>query len=180
MASSTHVLCAILVATTVPADAATFEFYEGNNCTQTKLGSIDTGLHTPAQPTMSLNLQQFSGIPMPLLAFVFWRSGGWNDEARSVRVTSKWRTRSEYRRADLSVWDHPRGPAGSRDDYVRVIVDDVRSVPERGVCVGSFENNFNRGGVRLERFPQNGIDGKISRIVTKCDANCQNDKVGPQ
>ena len=56
----------------------------------------------------------------------------------------------------------------------------VEDMPERGVCVRSFENNFNRDGVRLERYPQNGIDGKISRIETRCDASCVGDKVGPR
>ena len=176
MKSSMFALLATLIAA-APAHAATFEFYEGNNCTQKKLGSIDTALHNASRPTATLNLQQFNGIPMPLVPFVFWRSGGWNDEARSVRVTSKWRNRLEHRRARVTVFDSPGGSTG--DDYVRVIVDDVRNIPEAGICVRSFERNFNRDGVRLDRFPQNGIDGKISRIETKCDASCVADRVGP-
>lgn len=176
MKRATYTLCAILFAMTAPAHAATFEFYEGNNCTQKKLGSVDTTLHDKQGATWSLNLQRFGGIPTPLLPHVFWRTGGWNDETRSVRVTTKWRNQSEHRRARLTVFDSPSG--STRDDYVRVIVDDVRNIPERGVCVRSFENNFNRDGVRLERYPQNGIDGKISRIESRCDASCVGDKVG--
>ena len=172
-------LAAILpMAWAAPAEAAIFEFYEGNNCTQKKLGSVDTALHDKrVLPFWSVNLQKNAGIPNALLPFVVWRFGGWNDEARSVRVSTNWRHTAEHRRAQVTVYDSPGG--STSDDWVRIIVDDVQRVPERGVCVGTLENNLNRDGVRLERHPKNGIDGKISRIETLCDIACVRNKVGP-
>ncbi len=167
-----------LLCAAAPANAAIFEFYEGNNCTQRKLGSVDTALHDKRlMPVWNINLQKNAGVPNVLLPFVVWKFGGWNDEARSVRVSTNWRHVAEHRRAQLTVYDSPHG--SKSDDWVRIIIDDVQRVPDRSVCVGSLENNFNRDGVRLERHPKNGIDGKISLIETICDIVCVRNKVGP-
>lgn len=178
MRNSTFALFTIPMATTAPAHAATFESYEGINGMQKKLCSVDTALHTVGRPTWSLNLQQFGGDPMPPAPFVFWQPAGWNDETRSMHGTSKWRNRSEHRRARLTVFDNLNG--SKKDDYLHVVVNNVRNIPDRGVCVRPLENNFNHGGVRSVRFAQNGIDDKISRAETLCDSSCVADKVGPR
>ena len=169
---------AAALGSSAPASATVFEFFEGNDCTQSKLGSVDTAVHEKRLlPFWNISLKKNWVVPQEFVPFVIWGSG-WNDEARSVRVFSNWRHTPDYRFAQLTVYDSPSG--SKDDDWVRVIVDDVQAVPEEGVCVGSFENNFARDGVRLERHPKNGIDGKISLLETMCDFNCKADKVGPE
>lgn len=152
-----------------PAHAATFEFFEGNNCTQQKLGGLNTIDHRAGRDRITVLSRVFRTgalpIPLPVQA--------WNDEARSVRITSEWRRQQEPRTARVSLYDSPARK--KTDDWVVVVVRDVTQIPAAGICVGSFERRFDRDGVFLERHPNNGLDGKISYIASDCNAACRAD-----
>lgn len=151
-----------------PASAATFEFFEGNNCTQKKLGGVNTMDHLQHGrdkiTVLSRNIVNFAGIPVS-------SRQPWNDEARSVRITTDWRRQKEPRTSRVAIYDSP--DARRDDDWAVIVVRDVMLIPPDGVCVGSFERRFDRDGVFLERHPQNGLDGKISFIISHCDAGCR-------
>lgn len=145
----------------LPAHAASIQFFEGNNCTQSPLEGFNTDRYI-------FNVNLTSGTLGARIV-----NGGWNDEARSVRILSHWRTKRDLRRFVLEVYDHPKGR--DHDDWARIIVRDARLIPPEGVCIGSFERAFNRNGVAIERHPNNGLDGKVSRVVLVCDAACKSD-----
>ena len=173
----TLLAAAILAAasTGTPAQAVIFEYFEGNNCTQKKLGAGDsskmtsdvarTNLRLPGRDLATAIVVFASPWAAPLL------SGGYNDEIRSVRVTSNWRTVREPRSAAIAFYDDPKG--AEDDDWARLYVSDATLIPDEGVCVGSFEKAFSRYGLRLERHPKIGLDGKISHIKFFCDAACR-------
>mgnify|MGYP003575408351 CR=1 FL=1 len=149
-----------LMVAAAPAAATDFQFFEGNNCSQDGL----FGYESRTQVDLKYDLYDA-------------RRGRANDEARSVRVTSNWKHRPDTRRFELKIADHPSG-SGS-DDYVILVIDDVRKIPADGVCIGSFERNFDRHGIRLERHPRNGLDGKVSYVYGICNAACRADIAVP-
>lgn len=155
MKTRTIAAAAIIAASAwgAPACAASFQFFEGNNCTQAALGAI--------------NHEQLAGYTgRSLVPGQF----GWNDEARSVLIRSNWRTTVEPRQMDIEIFDSPEW--SKDDDWVKIVVKDAMLIPPEGVCVKSFERPFNRDGVYIELHPNNGLDGKVSRISLNCDAAC--------
>lgn len=150
------IIAAAIIATSAwgaPAYAASFQFFEGNNCTQAALGAI--------------NHEKLAGYSKwSLVPGQF----GWNDEARSVLIRSNWRTTVEPRQMDIDIFDSPEW--SKDDDWVKIVVKDAMLIPPEGVCVKSFERPFNRDGVYIELHPNNGLDGKVSRISLNCDAAC--------
>ena len=162
LALSVAALVGIIAAS--PAQAASFQFFEGNNCRQKALGVIDQDRMNGAARSYLLRAGNQS-----FLSTGTWH--GWNDEARSVRITSNWQTVSEPRRMTLTLFDSPGEKKD--DDWARIVVSDATLIPPEGVCVGSFERPFNRNGISLERHPDNGLDGKVSVIYLDCDAACR-------
>lgn len=159
---------ALVVAVTTPASASIIEFYEGNNCTQKKLGGLNTAEHlsTGKDKVIILNrdIIRVMGIPMS-------NAHPWNDEARSARITSNWRDEREPRTSYVSIFDNPNASKG--DDWARIHIRDATLIPPEGVCVGSFERNFSREGIYLERYPHNGLDGKVSVVNSWCNSACR-------
>lgn len=151
-----------------PANAVVFEFFEGNNCTQDRLGGFNTIEHIgdkiDYRYVLSPTVWKFAGITTS-------NSQPWGDEARSVRITSNWRRQREPRTARLEVYDNPDGKRD--DDWVAIIVRDAELIPAEGMCIRTFERPLDRNGVFLERHPQNGLDGKISFIRSICNAGCR-------
>lgn len=165
------------LAIATPSHAVIFQFYEGNNCTQDSLGSLDVDkLVDDNETIVALNLANPSARAMALLNPAFLPAllrGGWNDEARSVRIISNWRVVREPRTARLLVADSPSG--STNDDWTVIRVTDATQIPESGLCIGSFERPFNRSGVTVELHPHNGLDGKVSHLELRCDTACRRD-----
>lgn len=155
-------------AVATPASATIIEFYEGNNCTQKKLGGANLRVHLDNDADrvviLSRNIVRAIGIPIS-------NANPWNDEARSARITTNWRAVREPRGISVTIYDSP--DAKKNDDWARIVIRDATLIPPEGVCIGSFERNFDRNGVYLERYPHNGLDGKISYIQSNCDAACR-------
>lgn len=154
------------IAAACPAQASSFQFFEGNNCTQKALGAIDQDRMNGGARSYLLRAGNQS-----FLSTGTWH--GWNDEARSVRITSNWRTVSEPRRMVLTLFDSPGEKKD--DDWARIVVSDATLIPAEGVCVGSFERPFGRNGISIERHPDNGLDGKVSVIYLDCNSACRAD-----
>lgn len=158
------------------ANAAIVEFFEGNNCTQDLLMSLDTA--TMGVQKLPLKDHRVLGTftvggglkGIPVVPGVLSIRSGLNDEIRSARISSNWRRQQEPRGGRITVFDSPEGR--TNDDWVVMVIHDATLIPEEGVCVGSFERNFDRDGVYLERHPHNGLDGKISMIHTECGVDC--------
>lgn len=163
-------LFALACAVATPASAASFQFFEGNNCTQKVLGAIDQDTRQGSTVYDREYLLRSGGESF----FSNSSFHNWNDEARSVRITSNWRTVSEPRRISVSVFDSP--DEKTNDDWARITVTDAMLIPEEGVCVGSFQRPFARYGITLERHPSNGLDGKVSVIYLDCNAACRANK----
>lgn len=172
----TLLAAAILAAasTGTPAQAVIFEYFEGNNCTQKKLGASDVGnLRNEVlgwnMKRVGEDLRRVALVFVPFIAPIMTNT--YNDEIRSLRVTSNWRTLREQRSAVIAVYDDPNGK--TNDDWAKLYVSDATLIPDEGVCIGSFERAFSGYGMRLERHPNNGLDGKISHIKFFCDAACR-------
>lgn len=151
-----------------PASATTFEFFEGNNCSQDRLGGTNTIEHlrskSDAYPILSPTIWKFAGITTS-------NSQPWGDEARSVLITTNWKRQREPRTGKIYIYDDPHGKKS--DDWVIIVIQDAEQIPASGLCIGTFERPFDRNGVFLERHPQNGLDGKISYITSLCQAACR-------
>lgn len=171
MRHRSRLIAAILaLAAPAAAHASTFEFYEGNNCTQDKLGGINLDDHlTSGQDEITI----LSGSVLRIVGIPIGSRQPWHDEARSVRVTTGWTHTREPRTARISIYDSP--DAKRDDDWVVIRVSDATQIPPEGICIGSFEKNFDQAGVYLERHPKNGLDGKISYVGSTCDAACRDD-----
>ena len=160
-----------------PAHAVIFQYFEGNNCTQKRLGASDVGeLANWNMDSNSWNLKAKQATERSVIIFFApflnpFTPKTFNDEIRSVLVLSNWRTVREARNPTFTVYDSPEGR--TNDDWARIHVTDASLIPEEGVCVGTFEKAFNKYGVRLERHPVNGLDGKISHLEVSCDAACR-------
>ena len=150
------------------AHAATLEFFEGNNCTQDRLGGTNTIEHLrsggDAYSILSPEIWKFAGITTS-------NSQPWGDEARSVLITTNWKRQREPRTGKIYIYDDPHGKKS--DDWVVIVIRDAEQIPANGLCIGTFERPFDRNGVFLERHPQNGLDGKISYITALCQATCR-------
>ena len=82
-----------------------------------------------------------------------------NDAARSVKLQGVRAGRV------IEVYDSPK--ASTADDWTRITV--LRDMGENETeCVGTFEQNLTNDTVRVEYFPHNGLDGKVSVIRIKC------------
>ena len=161
-------LAVVAAITAQSASAATLEFFEGNNCTQNKLGGTNTishiGMSADSYAVLSPTVWKFAGITTS-------NSQPWNDEARSVLITTNWKRQREPRTGRIVIYDSPK--ADKSDDWVAIIIQDAEQIPASGLCIGTFERPFDRNGVFLERHPQNGLDGKISFISSQCNAACR-------
>jgi len=88
------------------AHAATLEFFEGNNCSQDRLGGTNTIKHLrgggDAYPILSPTIWKFAGITTS-------NSQPWGDEARSVLITTNWKRQREPRTGRIYIYDDRRG-----------------------------------------------------------------------
>ena len=133
------------------AQANDLFFYEGNNCTQSRLFSYDT------RRFANDNCQNSGACD------------GNNDEARSVLVMP-----GAKARARIQVFDDPK--ASSADDFTIIEITNPQQIPAAGYCVGSFERDTRAHGVLVEHGHHNGLDGKISRVRVLPNPG---DRIGP-
>jgi len=113
-------------------------FYERNNAD----AGGDTSCVVPAGPNHSL------GLPS---------RGCENDEIRSLKL------RGIAKGTRISLYDSQSG--GTNDDYT--IIDIKRDIGfNEAVVVGSFEQSYENSDVKVLYNRNNGLDGKVSRIVT--------------
>lgn len=141
-----------------PAAAVTFEFFEGNNCRQSMIGAYNY-----VHPAGALSrIDQGRNVTYAIR--------GKNDEARSVRVSTSLPTVTDVKGLNLQIYDHP--DAKRNDDFVIIYILDPTQIPREGLCIPSFEANFDRNGVFMWRQPRNGLDGKVSALIAQCNA-CQ-------
>lgn len=76
-----------------------------------------------------------------------------NDDARSLLLLNV------RKGAAIRIFDSPDGDTG--DDYTEIVV--LKEVQE--YCVGSFERTYTDDTVRVTYHPNNGLDGKVSRVT---------------
>ncbi|QRN98475.1 hypothetical protein JRI60_05315 [Archangium violaceum] len=122
------------------AMAGTIDFYEGNEGTQNKIGTITD------EPGQSINLKK-SNIP--------------NDEIRSLVL------RQVRPGTVITLYDDPRGRA-SKDDWARIYVFAPGSKSFENYLIPTFERSetFLIASVKYHR--KNGLDGKVSHIKVEC------------
>ncbi|ATB43867.1 hypothetical protein CYFUS_009348 [Cystobacter fuscus] len=114
----------------------TIAFYEGNGGTQTLLGTISD------DPGQAYNLTKSNPTGIP------------NDEARSL-VLYNVRAGAEIRVYDSS--------SGATDDDYAIIT--VKAAGLNGYVVQTFQQTYEDASVRVSYIRDNGLDGKVSRIV---------------
>ncbi|WNG50681.1 hypothetical protein F0U60_46080 [Archangium minus] len=114
----------------------TIAFYEGNGGTQTLLGTISD------EPGQAYNLTRSNPTGIP------------NDEARSL-VLYNVRAGAEIRVYDSS--------SGATDDDYAIIT--VKAAGLNGYVVQTFQQSYEDASVRVSYIRDNGLDGKVSRIV---------------
>ena len=136
-----------------PAAAITFEFYEGNNCRQKMVGAYNYKLQGTGRR------DQGTDITAALR--------GNKDEARSLKITTGLPRVTDVKGVNIQIFDSPSHQLN--DDFVVVYIVDPRQIPAQGLCIGSFERNFDRNGVFMWRQPRNGLDGKVSSLKLQCD-----------
>lgn len=136
-----------------PAAAITFEFYEGNNCTQKMVGGYNAVENSLGK--------RDHGVDVTAML------RGNNDEARSLKISTSWPRVRDTSGFNLQIYDSP--DKAKDDDWVVVYVIDPKQLPPGGLCIGSFERNFDRNGVFMWRNPRNGLDGKVSALTLQCD-----------
>ncbi len=136
-----------------PAAAITFEFYEGNNCRQKMVGAYNY------LPLGTGRRDQGTNITAALR--------GNNDEARSLKVSTSLPRVTDVNGVNLQIYDSPSSKRD--DDFVVLYITDPRQIPAQGLCINSFERNFDRNGVFMWRQPRNGLDGKVSSLILQCD-----------
>jgi len=113
-------------------------FYERNHAD----AGGDTSCVVPAGPNHSL------GLPS---------RGCENDEVRSMKL------RGIAKGTRISLYDSQSG--ATNDDYA--IIDIKRDIGfDEAVTVGSFEKSYENSDVKVLYSRNNGLDGKVSRIVT--------------
>ncbi len=119
-------------------------FYEGNGCTQGLVFSYNSYV------SANDNCKKRGACK------------GDNDEARSLFIPKTAKPGSQ-----IEVYDDPGG--STQDDYAVIRLINPQRFGENGLCVSSFQERLDNktDGATLEYHANNGLDGKVSRVVVR-------------
>jgi hypothetical protein len=118
---------------------------------------LSQATQSPAQGAMVF-YEGNEGREEPIFVYYGWQRVSQrvpeNDEARSLKLF-------EVREGtEIFLWDSPQG--SFTDDWCRIIVK--KTTPVEGYLIGSFERSIDDEYIHLKYEPDNGLDGKVSRI----------------